>query len=446
MFKILLCFVFDTAFAQTAPPSAITIKQILADRDRAVIQFTGGMKEGSEFLSTFPSGKQCVFKVTAFKDQYANIDTSKCAEAKDLVVGQKLEPSLAIEEPPVAPPAVDSTKDEATSASPEVKPTPTPEFAPAQPALIAQPAPALAQPEQSYQRELSDIQLMPLKGRAIVGARYSRTKIENSVRNQTTSLTVVNAEETRAALDYYLSFGLADNLSIGLQFGSVIEHETSYVYGTGSNIPGLHTKTMAKGWIDPTLAMKYRFLERGAAPTIFDLTVAYSPDSGDSELASTIKDGNAKRGGDLLSLQGDIGRKSKRGSFVTTFGANVFGSAKASEPGSLKETADAYTNLFLLVQGQLKSSESVHLRGMIRIDSFSDQKIASPGSDDVIVRSYVQPTIGMDLLFAPAPAFLLQVGARRLLPADIDVEGGTTVKLEQAPEGTILNFTAMFGF
>jgi hypothetical protein len=107
------------------------IKQLHLDKNRAIVTSTQELREGSDLLATFANGKQCSLSVTASKDGIANVDTSKCANANDLVVGQKLEPSLLIDdtkkaEPtPIQPtaetPVKDAKKDSSESTSRRIR-------------------------------------------------------------------------------------------------------------------------------------------------------------------------------------------------------------------------------------------------------------------------------------------------------------------------------------
>ncbi len=98
MKRSILFFILLLSNFASAADDAFTIKQLLIERDRVVVSFKGELSEGAELVASFKDGKQCLLTVTTVKDKLANLSTSTCKLASDLVVGQKLERSMAVDE------------------------------------------------------------------------------------------------------------------------------------------------------------------------------------------------------------------------------------------------------------------------------------------------------------------------------------------------------------
>lgn len=102
--RVLSLFVFQAIFILFSPlasaqaaSDAVVIKQLRLDRQRLVVS-GGSLKEGADLMATFKDGKQCPLKIVKAKGNLASVDTAGCDRASELVVGQKLEASVSINE------------------------------------------------------------------------------------------------------------------------------------------------------------------------------------------------------------------------------------------------------------------------------------------------------------------------------------------------------------
>jgi hypothetical protein len=83
-----------TAKPQSASTATAVIKQVLPQRNQAMVEYTGDLSVGTDLIATFEDGKQCSLKISKVVGALATVDTSMCKTASDLVVGQKLDQSL----------------------------------------------------------------------------------------------------------------------------------------------------------------------------------------------------------------------------------------------------------------------------------------------------------------------------------------------------------------
>lgn len=231
--------------------SRMTIKQLMIERNRAVVESSQPLQVGSELIATFPEQKQCALKVVAVDDKLANVDTSSCARAADLIVGQSLDPSLAIKEEVKLPPPIVTPK------APE--------------------EPRSAVNYEELRRELTDLQYMPSQKQwaVVFGYQQSSSDTRTDIKSNGKQITDVKTE--RDSLGGSLYFGLAKELAMSVGWGWVTNGSTETAYGPGSIFNGIDTKVRFGGYTDPSIGFKYRVTEMNHYNVITDVTSSAIP-------------------------------------------------------------------------------------------------------------------------------------------------------------------------
>lgn len=411
----------------------ITVRQLLPERQRAVIQFAGEMKVGDEVVATFPDGKQCAMKLTAIKGQLANIATTNCEQAANLKVGQELDTSLAIEESPA-----------------EVVVPQTPVATQAEPAQPQVPSTAPTQKApKPKRREISDLLLMPKKGRTVAGVAYSSGEETEDIKVKATSLGFAKVKQKTTGMSYDVSYGVSDQFAVGLGIEQRLSSQTDATWGPASASSGVTTQTKSSGWGDPMFVMGYRIDDQVRTPFILGVTLGYSPKGPDKALSSTTKGGNAKRGGDETLVYGEFGQKFLNFAYAVRGGAIFLGSTSEVDAAdtSDKYSSAAESTVFVNAQAQIKVGDIVYVRGTFQQNVHSDSKWTSAdGSTETKTESYVQPHFGIGLVVTPDPkSFAFSVGVDKTLAADVKATGDGTEFIDTA-EGTSFTLSLGMGF
>ncbi len=331
--SLLMILFSAAAFAQSK--GQIVIKQLLLDHSRVVVRFTGSLQPGADLVANFKNGSQCSLKVSAVRGAYADIDTSSCEFASNLVVGQRLERSLAVE-------------------NFEPVPHPAPSVDPIKPAEGKK-----VTSQGGYKRNLTDIQYLPEPRKFIASLGYSNTTTTVSLVNGSSQL-VTDSNETAGSVNALFAAGITKQLALGVGLGWVPSDSTQDTYGPGSTLNGQNQTFVSTGLQDPYFGFQYRMVEQNPGPLTLDLYLSYSPNMITSKSATAQTNGTSARGGDLTKATLALDRKGKGYEFSFQYENDLYGPAASSET------------------------------------FFGSEKTTSAGSPDVTLSTYQQTSFGLD--------------------------------------------------
>jgi hypothetical protein len=419
LLQVGLLFFSFCAFADEV--NQIQIRQLMVERNRAVVESKAPLKEDAELIATFPDQKQCPLKVITAKENLANVDTGGCARASELKIGQTLEPSLALEEKLPAP---------------ALLPVPPPP-----PGNHAVEKSRSSEPE-NVKREITDLQYMPEFGKLGMALQFEQRKSEVIASLNSNGKQIYDDNNTQEQMNGEIDFGLTKELSGALGWGWVTRGTDDTVYGPGSTLNGLDSKTQNLGYIDPVIALKYRVTEMGTYNSTTDLIFAYSPKVASKTLGTLNSNGNGVRGGDVIALAAEVGQKYSMFSYVTHLGVSIYGTETAyNVDTSAKSTISSYNQAAVSIAGQFRASDKILFRLGLDESYWSSQTASAPGVPDVNIDSYVQTTLGIAVVGEIMPnACSLFVNFSKSLDASLTGNTGG-VDLKGTANGSNLTVT-----
>jgi hypothetical protein len=411
-----------------ADESTYLIRQLLLEKNRIVVSFSGNLAEGADLIATFANGKQCLLRIVKVKEKLANADTSLCANSSDLVVGQKLEISLSVEdltEPPQP----------ATPVEPQVI---RPMEAPTEKNL----------PEiRSSNREITDLQYLPAKGVVSADLAFKKSKGVSDLSIKGSGQSLVFGEVRTDSIAAELSYGITNQFVIRLGLGWTLKSETTSSFGPASIIPGEVHSSKSSGMEDPIYAINYRLSEQSNGIGKVDFLLGYSPSYKKHKSETELKDGDVYRGGDLAMAGIRLGQQLGRFSHYFQIQANLYGESSSYDAVTNEQTKESSHSVTLIsLAGQIQASDRTFLRGEITEALYSSTKFKSPGADDSSVESFNQTNLTAEILAVLIPKhFAVAFAAGRDLNVNVGARSGT-LGLQANTYETALAFRAIAEF
>lgn len=428
---ILLTLAFSAPiFAQEA--AKYQIRQLIVERNRAVIEFSGPLSEGQDLIASFSDSKQCPLKVVKVKGNLANLDTSLCARADDLQVGQTLEVSLALDEAKPAEPEALTV----SASSPK--------------ATVKKDEPIIEPPLDENKRDIFDLQFLPEQNKIVVALQYLILKSDLSATLDSSGKQIMDETVNSQQMNLAFSFGFTKELAASINFGYLIKSTSDTTFGPGSTLNGQESRVGALGYTDPTIGIKYRILEMDSRGAIGDLIVSYSPKSTSRTLGTNMSDGNGVRGGDLTSLAFEIGQKLPKISYDAHIGFNFFGATTAyNVDNSSRSDNSSFDQVVISLSGQFVLTDQLFVRAGLAENFFSSVTQSYPGSSgssDLNIDAYNQRTIGVGLCGVAIPDRLLfSLGYTKDFDADLSGgQGSSSLSGRTSDSATMLTVVGQF--
>ena len=235
--------------------------------------------------------------------------------------------------------------------------------------------------------EVSDVMYIPEEGKTFIDIQVSRSSADKTSKVVATGLNYANsdAEDTRAQLT--AGYGFAGNLSFFIEADYSFENSSDVTYGAGTTIDGTNEKSKSSGVSDPTFGLRYRLAEQQEKGFILDLELSLSPKTGDSESASTTKDGNNFRGGNQGNINLSLGKKYEKFSFSIEGGVTLDGSkdVKSLTSNNIVDV-DSSTDFQLSGITQFQPNENIFFNLALMITSYGDYSQISGSTTTEIER------------------------------------------------------------
>jgi hypothetical protein len=394
---LLLISLFTTAaFADEA---TYKIKQLISNKNLVVSESSSPepVELGKIFLATFTDNTQCSLKVIGQNKNMITMDSAECDRAKNLVLNQKLEPSLHT--------VVEDTKPVSPVATPVVKSKPV--SAPIEPAPV-------------YARSISDLSYLAPRHTFALSAGFSSDNTEYSVYSGTTLGSDVKIRTTRISSE--LKFGLTDDLNLDLALAMVPGRNVEYS-STGNTY-------YSKGLEDPSLSLDYRLIAQSAqTPMDVVITVAFSPKTIEAKTATDKSDGTMGSGRNSLAAALAASKKFS----AVDLGMRIIYASLWSGKNQDAETGDetelgTYDALSFQLAAQFKLTDAFLLQTGATIRSYSAYETKDTAANTTTKQSAYTDTsfyIGPRFVVIPQKS-VLDFGVETTATTNIDVTSGTT--------------------
>lgn len=215
-------------------------------------------------------------------------------------------------------------------------------------------------------RGISDLMYLPVAGTTSIGMKVSRTSSDADLTYISQSITNTKTDDTD--LSAYLAYSINDNFSLALNIPYTFSSDEDTTYGPASTVNGDTEKTKSSGLQDIDIVAKYRIFDQKDRAVNFDLTIEFSPKTGDAESATKTADGNAFRGGTDLDITLDFGKKFKELQARGFFGLMFSGESETKDlsDGSISKT-ESFTSIQLGAEIQLRPSQDIYLDGGLAV-------------------------------------------------------------------------------
>ncbi|AUN97399.1 hypothetical protein DOM21_14465 [Bacteriovorax stolpii] len=294
-------------------------------------------------------------------------------------------------------------------------------------------------------KRIYDLMYLPVQGTFFgstgFGGKSSTTNYQYLLRD------FLKVESRESTLEQSLGYSFTSTTMAGLSVAYQYDSEIKNAYGPGSTLNGTHTKSVKmKGLKDPYIFMRHRFSEaENDSGRDIDLYLSLSPKTGDSKIATTTLEGNAKRGASELNLAIDIGQKRADSAWTARFafqGVTEATVVDAGDPAD-KTIAEAYGLLLGEFKYQFIFNPKFALNlgaglGVLgeRKQNNTDQEFKNVYDSTGLV------TLALDLVFTPAEnfSFIFAMKGMGIMEHDLkqtDLSDGsvTTLTVEQDSKG-----------
>ena len=125
----------------------------------------------------------------------------------------------------------------------------------------------------------------------------SEIEIDSSEASASYQSYLIDTDSDTTTFSQLLGLGITDRLSVGVQFSYLLDGETqSTISGQGINTVS-SGKVESDGLKDPEIGLIYRLFSEEETSGNLDLSLTFSPKTGDGESGTSSRDENAKRGG-----------------------------------------------------------------------------------------------------------------------------------------------------
>ena len=266
----------------------------------------------------------------------------------------------------------------------------------------------------STQRSANDLMYLPNEGGFSVEAEFSSVSDETEVTFENRNYS--SSDGSSSTLDFGITYGVNNSTSVQVAAEYEFKNEDETKYGPASTSNGETEKEKSKGISDPKLTIKNRIIEQDATSPNIDLSLFFSPKTGDSESASTTKEGNNLRGSHLFGFQADIGKKYDRFQVKASLEFEYYGDTKTKSlsDGTTTKT-DSSQNWTLDLEGQLHLTNNLFTRAAIGFGFFGDQEATtSDGTKfNTSIDKVVIFNIGVGLDISDNTSFLAAFGGTK---------------------------------
>ena len=276
----------------------------------------------------------------------------------------------------------------------------------------AQPQSPSEASSQIIESRLTDLMYFPLPGTLTGESKLLSTSGE--IEYEYLGNRFVTSETNAISISQDLSYTFTQAFRAGVSVSYQLSEESENSYGPGSTLNGSKRKTKkAKGMEDPTLFATTRIIPYSADTLMFDATVRFSPKVGDAKFSTTSAKGNGHRGGSLLEVEGDIGKKysdsSWRAKVNLTYTMDQ--ESKSASNSNNVSKRDAYTSLGTLFTYQwiVNPTFAFNLSGGLGFMGEIDTK-NSFNKENNVIDSGTLVTIGVNFLLNATPNLMFDIG------------------------------------
>lgn len=227
--------------------------------------------------------------------------------------------------------------------------------------------------EDDSSRGVSDIMYLPEAGTISTGISITSLIQDSDITYLGPNYS--STETKTKDLDLSIGYSVNDNFSFGLEVPFTLSSDSTTTYGPASVANGQSASSKSSGLQDLNLIAKYRILDQKDSATNLDLTVEFSPKTGDSESASTTTEGNAFRGGSDMEITLEFGKKYKELQFRAYAGLMLNGETETKDlSDNTISKREAFTSFNLGGEIQFRPTEQLYLNtdlGIMIVDDFT---------------------------------------------------------------------------
>ena len=196
--------------------------------------------------------------------------------------------------------------------------------------------------------ELSDLMPLALKGKFTSETIYTSVNPTDQVLNIGGSRYFTKSQSA-SILNENLSYGLNDQLEIGLGLNYILSNDLKLDYGPASGVNGTSDNYKSSGISNPSFAARYRFLSQASNAVNGDLMLSLSPKIGTAKDAVNNVKGNGMRNSTLIFTSFDVGRKYTDMAWRIGVKGSFYGTGKSEDANNSASTTtqDSYSDLSL---------------------------------------------------------------------------------------------------
>ena len=271
---------------------------------------------------------------------------------------------------------------------------------------------------------LSDLNYFQKSGSVLVNTSIGLGSNENKATDDLTNPTNFTKNEGKSTVwSNQVTYGLADNLNIGLEFDYFVKNSNEAT----SNGSVADKEYENNGLSDFTITGAYRLMNSG---TFVDLTGGLTIGMGDREdgasnSATQAVDGNAKQGHNSLDLGVAAGQKHGQFEWRAGFNLDYHMSGDRKRLSSTGGAAtnldtDSYMNMTLFGQGQYRVDKFVFGLNLAYANNGEQVLKVKPGTDKITLESHSTLTTGLTARYDLSSTVVLNAGYSMVNSYDVD--------------------------
>jgi len=233
-------------------------------------------------------------------------------------------------------------------------------------------------------------------------------------------------ENRSTSIHQEVTYAIQENRALTLTVEQLLSDKVKTTYGPGSTSPNSVKTSKSEGVKDPALSLRERLRNQSDSTPAIDIIVSASPSLGNNKNATTTTKGNAYRGGTLITMKVEAGKKYTDQSWKLFAGFERFGKTKSIDSSTLpNETTETDSHLDLNFgiswQWVLNPIFSVNLNTGLGLTS-EEKSNNTIGNSRVEIDSTNVALVGTDLIFNASKKMAMIIGINGKSYAETDIK------------------------
>lgn len=157
-------------------------------------------------------------------------------------------------------------------------------------------------------QSINDLMLIAQKGNYLSETSYFSQSYNDQALILNNGKNLFTRKHDHSEIEQALSYGILDNLNVGIKIGYQLSDKIILAYGPGSTSNGTTETYEDNGLKSPTITSKYRLLNQGSQFANLDMGLNLSPKLGTKKDAVDGKSGNAVNDNTNFTLFAEVGK------------------------------------------------------------------------------------------------------------------------------------------